>query len=452
MRDLTSTKREFTALAQRLYRRGPLSVNRAFRGVIESGFGVWIREHWGLLNPGLFRPVEREFQTPKKPFALLNWPQPKRSGAANYTFSPTIHLTCFPRQTNNSFFELDAAGILQTLTLKQSSATRDEVLRNVLVEGADRRSRDYRFLERIFHTFNRESHRSVQSTKLKEFISSLFSTVSRTVGEVTRSRDIERSFWSKWQGFDVEKSFRSEVQRFDSERSSRSETQRFDRERNLRNEMQRFDVERSLRSETQRFDVERSLQSEMQRFEGTTTFRRDFALVRPASATKEVRNHFFTLRPSLITRFSNGDTVNGKTVSPGRLSAPSRLQRTTNLQTRLDHQFLTSAKNVKSANNFHYGQNVFTTLALNFAAPKVSEIELVEKRIAQFVSSPELTHIKRQQAVSEEMINALRALRTPYVESKPVPVPVMPSIEQLTNQVRTELERELRIERERRGI
>jgi hypothetical protein len=118
----------------------------------------------------------------------------------------------------------------------------------------------------------------------------------------------------------------------------------------------------------------------------------------------------------------------------------------------VDHQFLTSTKNVKSDSNSYYGQNVFTTLALNFAAPKVSEIELVEKRISQFVSSPELTHIKRQQAVSEEMINALRGLRTPYVEARPVPVPVMPSIEHLTNQVRTQLEREVRIERERRGL
>ena len=420
MEDLTSTKREFTTLAGRLYRRGPLSVNRAFRGAIESGFGVWIREHWGLSNESLFRPVDREFQTQKKPFALMNWPQARRSGDVKYTFSPTIRLTCFPRQTNNSFFELDATGILQTLTLDQSSATRDEVLRNQLIEVADRRTRDYGFLERIFHTFNGGSHTRLQSTRLKDFISSLFSTVSRTVGEVTRSRDVERSFWSKWQGFDVEKSFR--------------------------NETQRFDVERSLRSEMQRFDSEKSLRSEMQRFERTTSFRRDFALVRPASATTEVRNHFLTLRPSILTRTSSDDTV--KTDS---LSAPSQFQ-TTNLHTRLDHQFLTSAKNVKSDSNSYYGQNVFTTLALNFAAPKVSEVELVEKRIAQLVSSPELTHIKRQQAVSEEMISALRGLRTPNVEATPVPVPVMPSIEQLTNQVRTQLERELRIERERRGL
>ena len=136
MKDLTSTKRDFTALGKRLYRRGPLSVNRAFRGVVESGFGVWIRAHWGLSSPGLFRPVPREFETQKKPFALLNWPQPRRSGDVNYTFSPTIRLSCFPQQTNQSLFELNTTGIYQTLSLKQSAGPRDEAHRNVLVKEA----------------------------------------------------------------------------------------------------------------------------------------------------------------------------------------------------------------------------------------------------------------------------------------------------------------------------
>jgi hypothetical protein len=416
VRHLTSTKREFTALGRRLYRRRPLSVNRRFRGVIERGFGVWIRGHWGLSSPGLFRPVEREFQTQQKPFALLNWPQPRRSAAANYTFSPTLHLPCFPQQTNNSFFELDSTGILQTLTMKQQAGPRNETVRNVLVEralhenslhwlsslrnlrvlsasvvtflrnreaqrhtekGTDR-SREYHFLDRIFHTFNRESNTRRQSTGL---------TFSKTVGEVMPSRDVKRN-----------------------------------------------------------------LRSEMRWSTGAPSLGRNFAVARSTSATLELRNPFFTLPPSISAGNSNGETANGNTVSHGRRSSPRGLQSTTNLHTHLDHQFLISAKGVQGENKSHYGSNVFTTLALNFAAPRVSEAELVAKRISQFVSSPELTHIKRQQAISEETINALRGLRMPRVEPPPVTVPAMPSIEQLTNQVRTQMERELRIERERRGL
>ena len=402
MKDLTSTKREFTGLARRLYRRGPLSANRAFRGVIGRGFGIWIREHWGLSNPGWFRPVDREFQTQKKPFALLSWPQPKRAGETNYTFSPTLHLTCFPQQINNSLFENDAKGVFQTLTLNQPAGAREEFVRNVLVEGTDRRTREFRFLDRIFHIFNRERNTHHQNTKLKEFLSSLFSTLSRTVGEVTRSREIERSFWSK----------------------------------------------------DQRFDSERSLQSEVQ-----TSVRRDFALERSSSATSEVHNHFITLPPLILAGNSIAEMAAGTTALSGALSThstSSHWHRTINLHPRLDHHFLAarslSAKNAPAESKSHFGTNVFTTLALNFAAPKVSEMDLVAQRISQFVSSPELTHIKRQSAVSNEMINALRELRTPHVESKPAPAPVMPSIEQLTNQVRDQLEREIRIERERRGL
>lgn len=402
-----------------------MSINRAFRGVVESGFGVWIRAHWGLSNQSLFRPVPREFETQKKPFALLNWPQPRRSGDVNYTFSPTIRLSCFPQQTNHSLFELNTTGIYQTLTVKQSSEARDEVLRNVLVKealherslnwlsslcnlrvvgaslvtflrnselqrhtehrgltektvaGADRLTREYRFLERMFHSFNRESNTRSQSTRLKEFLSALFSTFSQTAGEVTQSRDVEKS-----------------------------------------------------------------LQSEIRRF-GATSLRRDFALVRSAAVNTETHNHTLALQPSILTRFSNNGTTTEKT---------SQLQGTTNLHTRLDHRFLTSFDSVQGEGQLHYGPSAFTTLVLNFAAPKISETELVAKRISQLVSSPELTHIKRQPAMSEEMMNALRGLRTPHVEPKPVTVPVMPSIEQLTNQVRTQLERELRIERERRGL
>ncbi|HKP82019.1 MAG TPA: hypothetical protein VJT69_08370 [Pyrinomonadaceae bacterium] len=97
--------------------------------------------------------------------------------------------------------------------------------------------------------------------------------------------------------------------------------------------------------------------------------------------------------------------------------------------------------------------NLFTTLSLNFASPKVSETELVHQQIARFASSPDLTYPKRQQAMSEGIVQALRSLRTSEPEPKRTAAPVqLPSIEQITNEVKTQLEREIRIERERRGL
>jgi hypothetical protein len=52
----------------------------------------------------------------------------------------------------------------------------------------------------------------------------------------------------------------------------------------------------------------------------------------------------------------------------------------------------------------------------------------------------------------QAVVNALRDLRTSQSETRPPAAPQLPSIEQLASQVSRQLERELRIERERRGL
>ncbi len=358
--------------------------------MIEPAFGVWIREHWALSSPGWFRPVVREFQNHQKPFQLVNWRRPIQSNETTYTFSPTIQLTCFPQQTNSLFFEIDAAGV-QTLSLKNHSKMeqlfqRTSFATTNFVASIDGRTYESRVLDRIFPIFNQESQ-TRQSTNLKEFLSSLFSTVSGTVGVITRGRVIERSFRSESQGN-----------------------------------------------------------------KGLTYFPRDFALLRQRSATTELHNQFVALQPLITVSSSSGDMAQSATVFAGHISTPNRWLKTTRLHTRLDHSFLTSMENAQGEADYRSAPNVFTTLTLNFAAPKVSEAELVTKRISQFVSSPALTYLKRQEVMSEGIINALRAIQTSHVPSTTIAAPSIPSIEQLTSQVRMQLERELRIERERRGL
>jgi len=93
-----------------------------------------------------------------------------------------------------------------------------------------------------------------------------------------------------------------------------------------------------------------------------------------------------------------------------------------------------------------------TTVVLDFVAPKKAAAERLDERIARFVSSPVLAYAKRQEQMSQGVIAALRDLQSSQTQPKPAPVPVMPTIEQLTNQVKLQLERELRIEKERRGF
>jgi hypothetical protein len=119
---------------------------------------------------------------------------------------------------------------------------------------------------------------------------------------------------------------------------------------------------------------------------------------------------------------------------------------------RLDHSFLIANKRVELDGNEYSIPKSVTIVALNFVSPKVSEVELLNRRVAHFVSTPALTFAKQQQETSEGLIRALHDLRTSQSEPRTVATPVIPSIEHLTSRVKSQLERELRIEKERRGL
>jgi hypothetical protein len=71
----------------------------------------------------------------------------------------------------------------------------------------------------------------------------------------------------------------------------------------------------------------------------------------------------------------------------------------------------------------------------------------------QVFSPPSLlSYAKRESPQFQEVVNALRDLRPSQSEMKSPAASQLPSIEQLTSHVRQQLERDLRIERERRGL
>jgi len=125
---------------------------------------------------------------------------------------------------------------------------------------------------------------------------------------------------------------------------------------------------------------------------------------------------------------------------------------TRRLHNRLSHSFVIENRKVSNEDQTDAAPRFATTVALDFVAPKKADAERLDERIARFVSSPVLTHAKRQEQMSQGIIAALRDLQSSQTQPKPAPVPVMPSVEQLTNQVKLQLERELRIEKERRGL
>ncbi|HEX7332205.1 MAG TPA: hypothetical protein VF290_11950 [Pyrinomonadaceae bacterium] len=269
-----------------------------------------------------FRPVAKDYWKQKREFVLVSQRAVRRAGNVTITFAPSINVT-----TDRTELRTDFTRIFQTLN----------------VRGA-------------------EFWSTTQQTKVRQLLSSLFSTIR----ESTRSTSRERDFYDKTE----------------SSKESRKET---------------------------------------------ATFLSTFATLRENTVA--------------IARAVNQFTH----VSELRLCSANSNQHH-------DHWRVLRSKNTEREVESPSTTNVFTTLSLNFASPKVSETELIQQQIARFVSSPELTYPKRQQATSDSIVQALRSIKAPDPEPKRVAAPALPSIEQITNQVKTQLERELRIERERRGL
>jgi hypothetical protein len=375
MMDPMSTQRGLARVVSRFRRLRRSCSFHPFKGVIAPSFTAWIWNHWQFHTIGWFHPVAKDFYKRKNLFDGLVWPRPHQTRVTNYTFSPTLQLTCFPQSSSNTVFEINGARVFQTLTmqLKDHSETKEAYLRvvrrerskyapkNVLVNESNQSSESLVFVDKAMQVeIPVAPHLRTENTRVRDLLSSLYSTVFRSVQGITRSLMTIL--------------------------------------RDLPNVTHEWKVKNNSREETAR--------------------RRRLLVV-----------------DDLVRQRDSIDCL-----------------RTTSVVRRLEQTFLTVTKRSEVGAEDGFAARFFPTVALDFKAPNVAEAELINQRIAHFVSSPSLTYAKREQGLSEGIVNTLRGLRASPAEQKPVAVPQLPSIEQLTSQVRTQLERELRIEKERRGL
>ena len=97
-------------------------------------------------------------------------------------------------------------------------------------------------------------------------------------------------------------------------------------------------------------------------------------------------------------------------------------------------------------------ERTFASVVQKFAVSKSSSnSETIARQVQYFGPPTNLTYAKSESPQFQQLVTALRDFRPPQNEIK-APAPQFPSIAQLTSQVRHELERELKIERERRGL
>ena len=96
-------------------------------------------------------------------------------------------------------------------------------------------------------------------------------------------------------------------------------------------------------------------------------------------------------------------------------------------------------------------EHSFTNVVQTLATGKATGPEVTARQIQYFGLSPDLSYAKADNSQLQGVVNALRDFRPSQSDAKTA-VSQLPSMAQLTSQVRQELERELRIERERRGL
>lgn len=360
--DLTSTRRGLTRVTSRFRGLRYTCTPTPLKGAIQPAFNAWIRNHWSLSTLGWFRPVAKDLYKQKSPDEPVRWTHPHRVGLTGYTFSPTIQLTCFSGNSNNTLFEIYGARIFQSLTMQliDSAETKAGRLPDDSREEGIRVSQSLVFVDGTGGDANlRRQHLGVKTTRVQELVSSLFSTVFRNMTGVTRSL---------------------------------------------------------------------------------------VTLLRTGSAVNEGWKVSGNGRLE-VTRPTRGMLMEGLVTKPS-----ADWFRATPAVRRLMKTFLMLRRAFHNAGEPSLVARFFPTMALKYRNAEVAEADVINHRIARFVSSPVLTYAKREKGFSEEVMHALRELRAAQMDQKPVVLPQLPSIENLTNQVRTQLERDLRIERERRGI
>ena len=398
--DLRSTKKGLIGV-RRFCEPRSLSTASSFRGAIESGFTEWIRNHWRFSQPGRRQPASTDFFKRKNPFALLRWPRARRVGVVNYTFSPTLTLSCSFDKISNAIFESDGNRIFQSVTLQMNTqnAAGERSLGPSFGRGPGERSR--------VRTINREPRRdgTLLLLNLNRLNSSEINHLSSSEMNRLSSSEMVRNIWS-WRAFSDSLPHMLSSAVVTILRSAEGRTIFLNRKASGRH---------SELAQLPGIRYER---------EGSATFTLGSILAGPLSVFASASAPRTTLSLSLLEK--------------------------TRMAHDFKHSFSMGLQQIR--HGLSSAARSFTSLSLNFAAPGSADAEVLNKQIAHFVSSPALTYAKRESMLSESVVKALREFQTVQNERSVVATPQLPSIENLTRQVREQLERDLRIEKERRGL
>ena len=416
--DFRSIKNGLTKSIRRFPDKPGVRTIGAFSGLIKPEFNDWIDGRWRL-GSGLFKSVLLSFRQPADPFGQMCWPQQSREIQSNYLFAPNIQLTFNSYPISNAFFKNHTANLQ---TSHQSMPAQRFDVRNFLK------------LSLSSNTFN--------GLWTKNQLTALLCTTS--AASVSQSSN-------------------------NSQHKETTETQR----------PQRLHREISTGATTALRTTERLFQQLAGMLPSRSVNRFSKSIERPTLITisnsarqwanfiskliqrSPEHQHAKILDRSVAHQKSLSRVplfVNGKTYREGQNRVGGTLLSSPGLQKlrTIDEAISSRQSFLKQLSKRFWlrqeqQEQRFASVVQKFAVSKSSNAETLTRQIQYFGPPPDLTYARSESPQFQQLVTALRDFRPAQNEIK-APAPQLPSIAQLTSQVRHELERELRIERERRGL
>jgi hypothetical protein len=405
----------------------------SFRGATQQGFSDRIRSHRLFLGTRTFKPIRLNFRKPGNPFELARRPRARRTDPVRYVFSPTFQLTFPFSPVSNLFFETNTESRFQWLV---SEMTRLRPAGEPPAYGSPgggswRTLRQFRDYREVPGTIQRE--RALMLLREGRAAWAL-AAGPRGRGEASRGRGgaprgapaplfftILHTAQHWTQALD-ESLGRSNLGRSGAGRAQ-GRTPRGGRIRQTEKTL-------ALRGREQPLGRERATRGEVgRRLRDSVALRFVFDLGGAARAVSSLHTSLTTIRAlnavALRQAFFTQLTLPASRVNFTQLKLP-----------------------VSAARPAPLGE-AFAGLSLTFAASRPVDAARPNQTFGPPVV---LSYAKRESQQMHAVVNALRDLRPSQSETRAPAAPQLPSIEQLTSQVRRQLERELRIEKERRGL
>ncbi|HKG62329.1 MAG TPA: hypothetical protein VKB05_21390 [Pyrinomonadaceae bacterium] len=410
------------------------ALRRDVTTIIKPEFNDWIGRRWRS-GTGLFKAALLSFQQPAEPFGQMSWPQPRQL-KSQFLFAPSIQLTFNSGPISNMFSESHTRNLQashQSISrpvfdvrnfMKRSHAGNTFNFQSSFFSAPARVFPARQYWSTLFAVKNqrhspgshvekttlRTTATALHTTqKLFEQLAGMLSTHSVTRHSATTERPTLIT---------ISNSVRHWTQ-FLSNLFQRSTEHRY---------AEKSDHVRSFTNQAS-LSLERIFTNDNSHRESRQLVREKLLSVRDGIN----RNIFQSFMEAALSFRS---WVNIRTVDEATHSRQTFLKQ-------LNSQFLLKQS---------LQERSFASVVQKFAVSKSSSsAETVARQVQYFGPPPDLTYAKNESPQFQQLVTALRDFRPAQNEIK-APAPQLPSIAQLTNQVRQELERELRIERERRGL